>query len=151
MAKRKSLPQSDDDDEDHKQSSSEEEEEEKRPLAKKPKAYAVRRESSSKSAKSTPKTKTKTTSKPQRRSSDSADDGDGVTVLTTNDGDQYVDLGKKKRATVRSFKGNTFVDIREFFGEEGDQKPGKKGISLSYDQWQNLKKSAGAIDRLFGE
>lgn len=39
----------------------------------------------------------------------------GVVTHTSSEGDKYVDLGKKKRATVRSFKGNTFVDIREFY------------------------------------
>lgn len=52
----------------------------------------------------------------------------------TSDGDKYIDLGKKKRATVRSFKGMPLLDIREFYGQEGDEKPGKKGISLSLEQ-----------------
>ncbi|KIJ61311.1 hypothetical protein HYDPIDRAFT_96877, partial [Hydnomerulius pinastri MD-312] len=75
----------------------------------------------------------------------------GVKVLKNTDGEKYVDLGKKKRASVRSFKGQTFVDIREFYGADGDEKPGKKGISLSLDQWETLKKSASTIDALFAE
>jgi hypothetical protein len=43
-------------------------------------------------------------------------------------------LGKKKRATVRSFKGTDLLDIREFYGADGDEKPGKKGISLTREQ-----------------
>jgi hypothetical protein len=60
-------------------------------------------------------------------------------------------LGKKRRATVRTFKGEScvldlkrfpslsfegmvMVDIREFYGEADDEKPGKKGISLTIEQ-----------------
>jgi len=57
-----------------------------------------------------------------------------VVVHTTSDGDKYIELGKKKRATVRSFKGTPLVDIREFYGADGDEKPGKKGISLTMEQ-----------------
>jgi hypothetical protein len=42
----------------------------------------------------------------------------------SSEGDKYVDLGKKKRATVRSFKGKAFIDIREFYGDDGNEKPG---------------------------
>lgn len=62
-----------------------------------------------------------------------------------------MELGKKKRVTVRSFKGTqrthatnnrgsyshpgiALIDIREFYGQEGDEKPGKKGIALSPEQ-----------------
>ncbi|KAF9071748.1 transcriptional Coactivator p15-domain-containing protein [Rhodocollybia butyracea] len=66
-----------------------------------------------------------------------------------SEGDNYIDLGKKKRATVRSFKGSTFVDIREYYGDESDLKPGKKGISLTIDQWNTLKAGMSGIDELF--
>ncbi|PBK74356.1 PC4-domain-containing protein [Armillaria solidipes] len=72
-----------------------------------------------------------------------------VVVHKTSDGDKYIDLGKKKRATVRSFKGMPLLDIREFYGQEGDEKPGKKGISLSLEQWNTLKKDVDTIDQLF--
>ncbi|KAK0241606.1 transcriptional Coactivator p15-domain-containing protein [Armillaria nabsnona] len=84
----------------------------------------------------------------KKASNDSQSDAE-VVVHKTSDGDKYIDLGKKKRATVRSFKGMPLLDIREFYGQEGDEKPGKKGISLSLEQWNTLKKGVDTIDRLF--
>ncbi|KAG1775443.1 transcriptional Coactivator p15-domain-containing protein [Suillus placidus] len=58
-----------------------------------------------------------------------------VEVFTSSEGEQYVQLGQKKRVTVREFKGKILVDIREFYGKDKeDEKPGKKGISLNPDQ-----------------
>ncbi|KAF9268894.1 PC4-domain-containing protein [Marasmius fiardii PR-910] len=76
---------------------------------------------------------------------------DLVQVHKNADGNSYIDLGKKKRATVRTFKNKPLVDIREFYGDNGDEKPGKKGISLTDEQWDVLKKSVPIIDRLFKE
>ncbi|KAF5354778.1 hypothetical protein D9756_005296 [Leucocoprinus leucothites] len=71
------------------------------------------------------------------------------TVQKNSEGDNYVDLGKKKRATVRSFKDIPLLDIREFYGAGSEEKPGKKGISLTLEQWQVLKANVDAIDELF--
>ncbi|KAJ4483400.1 transcriptional Coactivator p15-domain-containing protein [Lentinula aciculospora] len=92
-----------------------------------------------------PKLKKKARSKPVQSSSSS-----GLSVRKNSEGDQYIDLGKMKRATVRSFKGSTFVDIREFYGDSAESmKPGKKGISLTPEQWEVLKNGASVIDELF--
>ncbi|KAL5485232.1 hypothetical protein ACEPAI_7874 [Sanghuangporus weigelae] len=69
-------------------------------------------------------------------------------VFTNSDGEKFVDLGKKRRVTVRSFKGSVLVDIREFYGKDDDLQPGKKGISLSPEQWAELKANADTIDGL---
>ncbi|KAL7685042.1 putative transcriptional coactivator p15 (PC4), ssDNA-binding transcriptional regulator [Plasmopara halstedii] len=47
-------------------------------------------------------------------------------------------LSKKRHVTVRKWKTMTFVDIREFYDNNGEAKPGKRGISLSLDQWEKL-------------
>ncbi|KAH9058799.1 transcriptional Coactivator p15-domain-containing protein [Lactarius vividus] len=95
----------------------------------------------------------KTVKKPKPAPTDDDDSGrdadDARTKLQQNsEGDSYVDLGKKKRATVRNFKGSTLIDIREYYGSEGDEKPGKKGIALSVEQWKSLMQASSAIDSL---
>ena len=52
----------------------------------------------------------------------------------TSTGESYIDIGKKKRVTVSMFKGQPLIDIREYYGDEGQEKPGKKGIALTMDQ-----------------
>ncbi|KAI0051235.1 PC4-domain-containing protein [Auriscalpium vulgare] len=69
-------------------------------------------------------------------------------VNTSPEGEKYIELGQKKRVTVRDFKGKTLIDIREFYGDAGEEKPGKKGISLSVEQWKSLSRSVGDIDYL---
>ena len=57
-----------------------------------------------------------------------------------------LDLSGKKYVSVREFKGKTLIDIREFYEKEGNLLPGKKGISLSVEQYNNLKKAIESID-----
>ena len=49
---------------------------------------------------------------------------------------------------VREFKGRTFIDIREYYVDKAtmDTRPGKKGISLSCEQYQKLKSIISEID-----
>jgi len=103
-----------------------------------------------KKAKKAATTKKSEDKKPQssKVSSKASKGGVGKGVYTNPDGEKYIDLGKKRRVTVRSFKGMTQVDIREFYGEEGDEKPGKKGIALNTEQWTELKQNMSAIDDL---
>ncbi|VDD91985.1 unnamed protein product [Enterobius vermicularis] len=62
-------------------------------------------------------------------------------------------LGKMRYVTVRSFKGRVFVDIREYYTDKNDgkMKPGKKGISLSKEQYEELKKLDSEIERRLTE
>lgn len=55
------------------------------------------------------------------------------------------ELSKNRRVTVRSFKGKTYVDIREFFQKDDGWAPGKKGISLTPEQWEKLLENVDAI------
>jgi hypothetical protein len=101
-----------------------------------------------------PKAKKRKTEAKRSSGSEIATSGSGdqqITVHTNPEGENFLDLGKKKRAVVRSFKGIHLLDIREYYGAEGQEKPGKKGISLTIDQWKSLREGSNTIDKLFDQ
>eukprot|EP00928_Gymnodinium_smaydae_P010995 TRINITY_DN14124_c0_g1_i3.p3 TRINITY_DN14124_c0_g1~~TRINITY_DN14124_c0_g1_i3.p3 ORF type:complete len:173 (-),score=42.55 TRINITY_DN14124_c0_g1_i3:236-754(-) len=53
---------------------------------------------------------------------------------------------EKRRVTVRKFNGQVFVDVREFWGDEPDVKPTKKGVMLKIEDWEALKGAIPSID-----
>lgn len=56
-----------------------------------------------------------------------SDDGRGEQEEKDDEDGHVIPISSKRRVTVRQWKSNVLVDIREFWGEEGDLKPGKKG------------------------
>ena len=50
-----------------------------------------------------------------------------------------INLGMKKRIAVRKYKGHSLIDIREMYEKDGEEKPGKKGISLNLTQFNTIK------------
>lgn len=75
------------------------------------------------------------------------------TFETESDG--VITVGKvssNRKVRVRTFSGKVLVDIREFYTgiDKNDKKekdlPGKKGISLTVEQWKELKKIIGDVD-----
>ncbi|KAK4153226.1 transcriptional Coactivator p15-domain-containing protein [Chaetomidium leptoderma] len=51
------------------------------------------------------------------------------------------EIGNNRRIGSSQFKGNTLVNIREYYtAPDGELRPGKKGISLSLDQYRALLK-----------
>ncbi|NP_001238257.1 RNA polymerase II transcriptional coactivator KIWI-like [Glycine max] len=73
---------------------------------------------------------------------DSDDDPDSITVC---------EILKNRRVAVRNWKGSIMVDIREFYVEDGKQLPGRKGISLTMDQWNVLRNHVEEIDKAINE
>uniref|UniRef100_A0A3P8T583 Activated RNA polymerase II transcriptional coactivator p15 n=1 Tax=Amphiprion percula TaxID=161767 RepID=A0A3P8T583_AMPPE len=57
------------------------------------------------------------------------------------------ELCKDRYVSVRDFKGKVLIDIREYWmNQDGEMKPGKKDISLSPEQWNQLKDQISEID-----
>ncbi|XP_034692268.1 RNA polymerase II transcriptional coactivator KIWI-like [Vitis riparia] len=66
-----------------------------------------------------------------------SDDPDNIIVC---------EISRNRRVSVRNWQGKVQVDIREFYVKDGKQMPGKKGISLTMDQWNVLRDHVNEID-----
>jgi hypothetical protein len=49
-----------------------------------------------------------------------------LTAQTDDDGNEYWELSKARRVAVSQFKGNTMINIREYYQNDGKWLPGKK-------------------------
>lgn len=57
-------------------------------------------------------------------------------------------LSNNRFLTVSLFKNKVRVDIREYYmDDKGERRPGKKGISLSLDEWKKMKEQLGDIEK----
>uniref|UniRef100_A0A096M1I4 Activated RNA polymerase II transcriptional coactivator p15 n=1 Tax=Poecilia formosa TaxID=48698 RepID=A0A096M1I4_POEFO len=71
----------------------------------------------------------------------------GSSSKGSGDGDNMFQIGKMRYVSVRDFKGKVLIDIREYWmNQDGEMKPGKKGISLNPEQWNQLKEQISEID-----
>ncbi|XP_068151559.1 RNA polymerase II transcriptional coactivator [Drosophila tropicalis] len=80
-----------------------------------------------------PNKKSKATSSSKK---DTGGGGDGPTTWT---------LEKLRQVRINEFRGRKMVDIREHYEKNGEILPGKKGISLSIQQWKTLLELADEI------
>ncbi len=55
-------------------------------------------------------------------------------------------LSDTRFVKIEKFNGTYLVNIREYFSQNGQRLPSKKGISLSMDQFECLKKYIAKID-----
>ncbi|KAH7326100.1 transcriptional Coactivator p15-domain-containing protein [Stachybotrys elegans] len=63
-----------------------------------------------------------------------------------DDGNPFWELSNKRRVGVSQFKNTCFVNIREYYEKDGKTLPGKKGISLSVEQYAALLKCVPSIN-----
>ena len=66
-----------------------------------------------------------------------------------DNGDTFFSLNpaSTRRLTVNEFKGMTMISIREFYEKDGKKMPGKKGISLTVEQWAVLVECLPGVER----
>jgi len=64
--------------------------------------------------------------------------GPSSNTTTAKPENAVVSLDTRRFVSVSSFHGKSLVDIREFYVDGGELKPGKKGISLTTEQWEKL-------------
>ncbi|KAF5651343.1 transcriptional Coactivator p15 family [Fusarium sp. NRRL 52700] len=63
-----------------------------------------------------------------------------------DDGNPFWELSNKRRVGVSDFSKKTFVNIREYYDKDGKTLPGKKGISLSIEQYSAFLKAVPQIN-----
>ncbi|KHJ91948.1 transcriptional Coactivator p15 [Oesophagostomum dentatum] len=59
-----------------------------------------------------------------------------------------IEIGHMRYVNVRNFRGKSLIDVREYYTDKasGELRPGKKGISLTKEQYQNFKAIMNEID-----
>jgi hypothetical protein len=83
----------------------------------------------------------KTTMKPKVIESDGEDNN-----IVVGKDEITIKLEGKKKVSIRKFKGQIYVDIREYYEKDGEEKPSKKGISMKPELWEKLKSRISDID-----
>ncbi|GIZ49095.1 hypothetical protein CKM354_001213500 [Cercospora kikuchii] len=58
-----------------------------------------------------------------------------ATMEKDKDGGVYWSIANKRRVQLTEFKGTLMVGIREFYEKDGEMLPGKKGISMTMEQF----------------
>ncbi|KIX00784.1 uncharacterized protein Z518_09849 [Rhinocladiella mackenziei CBS 650.93] len=59
-------------------------------------------------------------------------------VQSDSEGNQFWEISKNRRVTISDFKGAKLVNIREYYQQDNKWLPGKKGISMSIEQYSAL-------------
>ncbi|CAG8889503.1 unnamed protein product [Penicillium egyptiacum] len=70
---------------------------------------------------------------------------------TDSNGDRYWEISKMRRVTISSFRGKTQVNVREYYEKDGQELPGKKGISMPVDQFAAIVSILPEIEKVLKE
>ncbi|KAK8125545.1 rna polymerase ii transcriptional coactivator [Apiospora kogelbergensis] len=63
------------------------------------------------------------------------------------EGNSFWPLTATRRVVISEFKSKPLISVREYYTDgAGEMKPGKKGISLTLDQWNSLMKATAEVN-----
>ncbi|CAG9943444.1 unnamed protein product [Clonostachys rosea f. rosea IK726] len=68
-----------------------------------------------------------------------------------DEGNPFWELSNKRRVGISEFKKMCFINVREFYEKDGKNLPGKKGISLSVEQYAAFLKAVPGINAALRE
>ncbi|KAM5352422.1 hypothetical protein ACJ41O_005145 [Fusarium nematophilum] len=68
-----------------------------------------------------------------------------------DEGNPFWELSNKRRVGVSEYRKMPFINIREFYEKDGKTLPGKKGISLSVQQYNAFVKAIPGINAALRE
>ncbi|CAG9999626.1 unnamed protein product [Clonostachys byssicola] len=68
-----------------------------------------------------------------------------------DEGNPFWELSNKRRVGISEFKKTCFINVREFYEKDGKTLPGKKGISLSVEQYAAFLKAVPGINAALRE
>lgn len=57
---------------------------------------------------------------------------------TDSEGGQYWEISKARRVTLSEYRGKKMIGIREYYEKDGEMLPGKKGITMTLEQYGML-------------
>ena len=57
-------------------------------------------------------------------------------------------LSSRKKINFIEFKGQKFVNIREYYEKDGEVLPGKKGICLKEEEFETVKQILSKVDKI---
>ncbi|CAF1054299.1 unnamed protein product [Rotaria sp. Silwood1] len=106
-------------------------------------------ESETKSTEKKPKTKGSDNKQdpPAKRAKTTDEENGAAASKSGANGERLYEIGKLRYVSVSEFRGKSYVNIREYYEDKGVEKPGKKGISLTGDQWEKLKSLINQVDK----
>lgn len=84
---------------------------------------------------------------PTKKSKETAVADKGKSKANNDEETNHWILEKQRQVRINEFRGRKLIDIREYYEKNGESLPGKKGISLSVEQWKKLLKVADEINR----
>jgi hypothetical protein len=71
---------------------------------------------------------------------------DAPAASKDDEGNPFWELSSKRRVGISEFKNMHFINVREYYEKDGKALPGKKGISLSVEQYAALLKAVPSIN-----